>query len=79
MEHTTITPPPEGCGVVNIGKPERLASIGLGMGLLCGALRLNGFLKYTLIVGAGGYLLYRGLTGHCPISHYLEKTDIHEE
>lgn len=65
------TPPMGMTNEINVGKLERLVSAGLGMGLLCGALRSNGFLKYAAILGAGGYLIYRGVSGNCPLSSFL--------
>lgn len=64
-------PPMGATNEINVSKLERLVSVGLGMGLLCGALRSNGFLKYAAILGAGGYLLYRGVSGNCPLSSFL--------
>jgi hypothetical protein len=50
---------------VNVNESERLASL-LGGGLMA----LNGLTKRFPAnigsMGAGGYLIYRGLTGHCP-------------
>lgn len=68
---TNAVPPVGGTNVINVGKLERLASIGMGAGLLCAALRSRSFLKYAAIVGAGGYLLYRGASGNCPLSSCL--------
>ncbi|WP_158640664.1 SRPBCC family protein [Anseongella ginsenosidimutans] len=69
MENTfQANPPVGGTNVINVGKLERMASIGMGMGLLCSALRSKGFFKYAAILGAGGYLLYRGASGNCPLS-----------
>lgn len=68
---TNAIPPIGGTNVINVGKLERLASLGMGTGLLCVALRSRSFLKYAAILGAGGYLLYRGVSGNCPLSSSL--------
>ena len=50
---------------VNVNETERLISLIGGAGLVVyGLTRCS--LKELLLVGAGGYLIYRGLTGHCP-------------
>lgn len=49
---------------VNVSSPERFVSTALG-----GALALRGIkgisIGSTLLTAVGGYLIYRGLTGHC--------------
>lgn len=74
---TNAIPPIGGTNVINIGKLERMASLGVGFGLLCSALGSKSFLKYTAILGAGGYLLYRGLSGNCPLSSSLGIGGLH--
>jgi hypothetical protein len=50
---------------VNVNESERFLSIVGGVGLtLYGLFRLSP--GHLSLVAAGGYLLYRGLTGHCP-------------
>lgn len=56
---------------IHLGHLERLVSIGMGMGLLCGMVRLKGFSRFATLLTAGGYLLYRGISGNCPVSGYL--------
>lgn len=41
------------------------------MGLLCGVVRLKGFFRFSTLLTAGGYLLYRGISGNCLVSQYL--------
>ena len=52
--------------VVNVGDVERLASLAGG-----GWLALTGLFRSGLVglmkVGLGGYLVYRGTTGYCPV------------
>lgn len=53
----------------NVAGTERLVSLGLGLGLTvygAAARRLN-----TAALLAGGYLLYRGLSGNCPVYQAL--------
>src|SRR4051812_39822452 len=52
-----------GSSVINVGGTERLASAAIGFLLLRAGLRGGGLL--TSIVG--GYLLYRGASGNCPV------------
>ncbi|HEV7620866.1 MAG TPA: SRPBCC family protein [Flavisolibacter sp.] len=68
--------PHEGSGVVNVGQSERIASAALGAWLLSSGLSslfkhpVNGLIK----AGLGGWLLYRGASGHCPVYESLGKT-----
>lgn len=65
-----------GSGVVNVGQGERIASAAVGAWLLSSGFNsllkhpLNGFIKTVL----GGYLLYRGASGHCAVYESLGKT-----
>lgn len=65
-----------GSGVVNVGQGERIASAAIGAWLLSSGFNnflkhpLNGFFKTVL----GGYLLYRGASGHCAVYESLGKT-----
>jgi len=68
--HTRITTPATGSSHINTGRGERIASVAGAAWLL-----LSGFRHFrerpaaSLIKAiTGGYLLYRGLSGHCPIS-----------
>ena len=68
--------PHEGGGVVNVGQTERMVSVGLGAFLLSSGLNnltrhpIKGLLR-TFI---GGALLYRGVSGHCPVYASMGKT-----
>lgn len=63
-------------GVVNVGQTERMVSVGLGAFLLSSGLGnltrhpIKGLLR-TLV---GGALLYRGVSGHCPVYASMGKT-----
>jgi hypothetical protein len=50
---------------VNVNETERLMTLIGGVGLVVYSLTRCSP-KELLLVGAGGYLIYRGLTGHCP-------------
>ncbi|GAA4325788.1 SRPBCC family protein [Flaviaesturariibacter amylovorans] len=69
--------PTEGqSGVVNVGQTERLFSTAMGAFLLSSGLSnlfrhpVNGLLKTAI----GGYLMYRGASGHCPLYSTIGKT-----
>lgn len=51
--------------MMNVGLPERLLSIAVGMTVVL--LVVRRFLLYGALAVAGVYLLYRGLTGYCPL------------
>jgi uncharacterized membrane protein len=65
-----------GSGTINVGETERMVSVGLGAFLLSSGLSnltrhpIRGILR-TLI---GGAILYRGVSGHCPVYEGLGKT-----
>ncbi len=73
---SNLDPVEEGTNVINVGWPERLISSTLGSLILNSGLRnlthhpVKGLLKTTL----GGYLLYRGLSGNCPLYSSIGKT-----
>jgi uncharacterized membrane protein len=52
-----------GSNVLNVGGTERLASAAIGFLLLRSGLRNGGLLSSVL----GGFLLYRGASGNCPV------------
>jgi uncharacterized membrane protein len=70
-----LTPHGEG-GVVNVGQTERMVNVGLGAFLLSSGLNkltshpIKGLLR-TLV---GGALLYRGVSGYCPVYASMGKT-----
>jgi uncharacterized membrane protein len=55
-----------GSGHMNVGYPERMASV-VGGPLLALYGLSRGTRGGVMLAAAGGYLLYRGLTGRCPI------------
>ncbi len=65
-----------GSNVINVGNNERIISAAIGSFLLSGGLSnflkhpLNGLVKTAL----GGFLLYRGASGHCPVYSSVGKT-----
>jgi hypothetical protein len=52
-------------GELNVGMPERIASVGAGAMLALFGMRRGGFTG-ALVTLTGGSLLMRGVTGHCP-------------
>lgn len=50
---------------VNVGALERLASLAVGVTILY--LTVRRVLLYGSLLLTGGYLLYRGFTGYCPL------------
>lgn len=63
-------------GVVNVSQNERMISVGLGAFLLSSGLN-NLFshpIKGLLRTAIGGALLYRGVSGHCPMYASMGKT-----
>jgi uncharacterized membrane protein len=61
---------------VNINWPERLFSITAGARMAAGGLKRlpKNPLTGLIVTAAGGYLLYRGLTGNCPLYDRLSNT-----
>src|SRR5215207_178018 len=65
-----------GSGVVNVGQGERIASAAIGAFLLSSGINnllkspINSIIKTAL----GGYLLYRGASGHCAVYEGMGKT-----
>jgi uncharacterized membrane protein len=55
-------------GQPNLSFNERIISVVAGLGLAAAAAkpRPNPFLSVLALLG-GGYLAYRGATGHCPV------------
>jgi uncharacterized membrane protein len=68
--------PQSGSGIVNVGQGERIASAAIGAWLLSSG--LSGITKHPinslLKLGIGGFLLYRGASGHCPLYEGMGKT-----
>lgn len=59
----------------NVSWAERLASIAAGVQLVSGTFKniTSHPVRNIVLAGAGGYLLYRGLTGDCPLYSYLNR------
>lgn len=56
----------------NVNQSERSASLALGTGVLLGTIFGHGFGR-LIAFGAAAGLIYRGMTGHCPL---YEKLDV---
>jgi uncharacterized membrane protein len=63
-------------GTINVGQSERMVSVGLGAFMLSSGLHnltrnpIKGLIRTVL----GGVLLYRGVSGHCPVYASVGKT-----
>lgn len=68
--------PHESGGTVNVSQNERMISVGLGAFLLSSGLNnlTSHPLRGLLRTAVGGYLLYRGASGHCPVYASMGKT-----
>ncbi len=68
--------PNEAGGTVNVGQSERMVSVGLGAFMLSSGLHnltrhpIKGLIRTVL----GGALLYRGISGYCPVYAGMGKT-----
>src|SRR5215217_8062338 len=68
--------PQAGSGVLNVGQGERIGSAAFGAWLFSSGLNkltkhpINSLVKMTI----GGWLLYRGASGHCPVYASMGKT-----
>jgi uncharacterized membrane protein len=61
----------------NVGPTDRIMSITAGTVMLVSALTSKRVGRFNLLVS--GYLLFRGVTGHCPAYKYVLRTDTLEE
>lgn len=61
---------------MNVGKADRVVSVSVGAALLMKGLLLleDKPIKSLLRLAIGGYLVHRGLRGHCPITATLNDT-----
>lgn len=55
---------------VNVGREERLVTLGSGILMVLAALWRKS-LSSILLLPAGIYMIYRGLSGHCVVYQYL--------
>lgn len=72
---STEMPAIGGTNVINVGKLERMVSIGMGIGLISSSVKNKGFFNCLFLMMSGGYMLYRGVTGNCPVSSRLSGRD----
>ena len=68
----------EKTNIINVSNPERIISAAAGTALYVLSVRrkknkLNGILRY-----AGLYLLYRGISGNCPVRASIKKDDVQQ-
>lgn len=68
--------PNAGSGVVNVGQGERIGSAAIGAWLLSSGLNslFKNPVKGLVNTALGGYLLYRGISGHCALYSSMGKT-----
>jgi uncharacterized membrane protein len=68
--------PLAGSGIVNVSTNERIASAAMGAWLLSSGLNkiLKNPVKGLVRAAMGGALLYRGISGHCPVYAGIGKT-----
>ena len=59
-----------GVSTINVSEKERLLSVLLGAFFLSRGLKKGGLLRTAL----GGYLLYRGASGHCPAYSAMQRS-----
>ena len=85
MATTTISRDLERCNTtsrllpVNVSWSERLASIATGTRLISGTFKniTSHPLRNIFMSAAGGYLVYRGVTGNCPLYTYISNITAH--
>jgi uncharacterized membrane protein len=65
---------------VNVPWSERLASIAAGARLLSGTFKniTSHPVRNLVMTAAGGYLLYRGVTGNCPLYTFIARKTAHD-
>lgn len=59
-----------GTQTINVSEKERLISVGVGAFLFTRGLKKFSLLKAAL----GGYLIYRGVSGHCPAYSQMQRS-----
>lgn len=76
MESNQVNVPERGTNIINVDWQERVLSAGIGGYLLAAGLRnlTKRPLKGILQTAIGGFLLYRGSSGNCPVYTSLGKT-----
>jgi uncharacterized membrane protein len=68
--------PHEGSGIINVSQSERIASAAIGAWLLSSGLNnlFKSPIKGIIRTALGGFMLYRGASGHCPLYSSMGKT-----
>ena len=69
-------PPATGSANINVGVNERIGSVFLGAATAAYGLRHLGSLGGLALTLTGGLLLYRGLTGYCPVNNALGRNSV---
>jgi uncharacterized membrane protein len=69
-------PPATGSANINVGVQERVGSVFLGAAVAAYGLRHLGSLGGLALTAAGGFLLYRGLTGYCAINNAIGRNSV---
>ncbi|AQG82658.1 SRPBCC family protein [Spirosoma montaniterrae] len=77
IDMAPVDPIASGSSRINIGETERYISVGGGALLTTVGLKTGGF-GGLMLTALGGYLVYRGATGYCAVSHSLNR-DTSEE
>ncbi len=72
IDMAPVDPIPSGSSRINVGETERYVSVGGGALLTTVGLKTGGF-GGLLLTALGGYLVYRGATGYCAVSHALNR------
>ncbi len=78
LQTTHINPPANGSSHINVGKSERIASAVGGALLTFYGLRKPNAVGLVL-AAAGGALLYRSATGHCPVNSAIGRDTATDE
>jgi uncharacterized membrane protein len=69
-------PPATGSANINVGVGERIGSVFLGAATTAYGLRHLGSLGGLALTLTGGVLLYRGLTGYCPVNNAIGRNSV---
>ncbi|HYG21056.1 MAG TPA: SRPBCC family protein [Ohtaekwangia sp.] len=69
--NTSALPPATGTSNLNVGLPERIASVMGGAVLTVAGLRNVNKKNGIVLLLTGGFLLARGLSGYCALNNYL--------
>lgn len=73
-----LEPEVSGSSLINVGEEERVwSTVGGGLLLTYGLKRAS--IGGILLAAVGGYLAYRGMSGHCPVSERIGRNTAGEE